>query len=387
MILDREFPPDIRVEKEINVLTKNNYNVHILTFTKKNAKKIEVQGKLTIHRKTISEIRHKTSVGCLLFPFYFNFWNQYIKEITTNYKFDAIHIHDLPLSKTGYKWAKILDIPLILDLHENWPSMLEEATHTNTILGKILSWNSQWVNYEKEMVSKANAVITVVEEMKNRVSKFSNQKDKFFVYQNVPELKSDYLNYSYNLSSTNEIKIVYLGGLNVNRGLQTAIEAISLLPPNINISLTIIGDGSYKKNLEQLTIKLGIRSKVVFTGYMKQDLALEEIRNFHAAIIPHYRSVQTDNSSPNKLFQYMMMGIPVISSDCQSLVRIINETECGITYRNKSASDLASKLTNLYEKPELLKKLSINSHKSIVNQLNTEKENLNLISLYKWLNL
>lgn len=386
MILDREFPPDIRVEKEINVLTKNNYNVHILTFTKKNAQRIEVQGKLTIHRKAISEIRHKTSVGCLLFPFYFNFWDKYIKEVTATNTFDAIHVHDLPLSKVGHTWAKKLDIPLILDLHENWPSMLEEATHTNTVLGKMLSWNSQWVAYEKEMVSKADAVVTVVEEMKNRVSKFSSSSDNIFVYQNVPELKPEYLDYKYSLPS-GEIKIVYLGGLNSNRGLQTVIEAISLLPPEISISFTIIGDGSYKGDLEQLAIKLNVTSKVTFTGYMKQNLALDKIRDFHIAIIPHYRSVQTDNSSPNKLFQYMMMGIPVISSDCQSLVRVINETNCGITYNDRSASDLALKLKNVYENPHILKDFSINSHKSVINQLNAEKENLNLLRLYKWLNL
>ena len=79
MILDHEFPPDIRVEKQIDFLTKNGYDIHILTFTKeKKTKLIEHHEKFVIHRKPISEFVHKTSVPCLLFPIYFNFWNKYI---------------------------------------------------------------------------------------------------------------------------------------------------------------------------------------------------------------------------------------------------------------------------------------------------------------------
>ena len=139
MVLDREFPPDERVEKEIRSLTKAGHKIHIACYTKENRIRIEEQENLTIHRKQISSFIYKSSVACLKFPFYFNFWRKYLTGLFTEYSFDAIHIHDLPLAQVGVEFKKKYNIPLIMDLHENWPAMLKMAVHTNTFFGKIFS--------------------------------------------------------------------------------------------------------------------------------------------------------------------------------------------------------------------------------------------------------
>lgn len=384
MILEREFPPDVRVEKEIGVLIKNGYRVHILTYTKKNALALEESGNLTTHRKPITKFIYKSSVACLLFPTYFNYWNKYISEITAKHSFDTIHIHDLPLAKIGVKWSKKLKIPVLLDLHENWPAMLQEATHTNTFFGKLLSWNWQWEAYERKMVDAVDAVVTVVEEMKCRVASYSANQEKFHVYQNVPEIKSEYKLYSYT-PPTNTLSLVYLGGVNVNRGIQTVIKAMSLLSKDFPVKFTVIGAGSYLDELKVYAEKLNLHEKVTFTGYMQQDRALDKVKEHHLAIVPHYRSIQTDNSSPNKLFQYMMMGIPVISSNCTSLVRVLEKHRCGVHYQDSSAEDLAEKLQALWKTPSQLSDYSKNAHTAVMTELNADHENANLLATYKWL--
>lgn len=385
MILDHEFPPDIRVEKQIDFLTKNGYDIHILTFTKeKKTKLIEHHEKFVIHRKPISEFVHKTSVPCLLFPIYFNFWNKYISEINSRYSFDAIHVHDLPLAKVGLKWSKKLDIPFILDLHENWPAMLRVSAHTNTFLGKLLSWNWQWQRYERKMVNASSAVITVCEEMKQRITAFSSNKKKFFIYQNVPEISPQCESYNYS-PPQDKIKLVYLGGINENRGIQTVIEAISLLPKSSPISFTVIGDGQYLNQLKTYTKSLNIEDKVNFTGFIQQDLALEKLKENHVAIIPHYRSIQTDNSSPNKLYQYMMYCMPVICSNCTSIVRVIEKYSCGVHYKDTSGKDLSYKLKELLKDSSQLSIYSKNGHSAVMKEANVDKENKNLLSAYKWL--
>lgn len=382
IILDKEFPPDIRVEKEINVLTKNGYDIHILVLTKGNAPLIEEYNQYTIHRRYISKFIHKTSVGCLIAPFYFNFWHSYIKDITQKYQFDAIHVHDLPLAKVGHIWSKKLNIPFVLDLHENWPDLLRTAAHTNTFLGKLISWNFQWEDYEKSMVPKADAVITVVKEMSERISEFTSNPEKIFIYQNVPEILEHQMTYNYTPPTTGPIKLVYLGGLNKNRGLQTVIKAIKLLPERIDVTLTIIGMGAYLENLKQLTIDLDLSSKVSFTGHIPQKEALQKIKEYHIAMVPHLRSVQSDNSSPNKLFQYMMMGIPVISSDCKSLKRVMEESQSGFIYKDSSERDLADLLIEISKDPEVLKTFSFNGFNAVINKYNSNNESKNLLKAY-----
>ena len=86
--------------------------------------------------------------------------------------FDIIHVHDLPLSKTVRKVAKKINIPYVIDLHENYAEALKIwfKWRTNKIirLKNIIFFNyRKWNKYERTETSKAKYIIAVVEEMKH----------------------------------------------------------------------------------------------------------------------------------------------------------------------------------------------------------------------------
>ena len=347
MVLDSEFPPDIRVENEIQQVLKLGYDISIacLTFDKK--PKFENNNGLKIYRKDISKMMYKTSVGALKFPFYFNFWRKYLRKLLKENNYDVLHIHDLPLAKVGIDIKKEYGIKTIIDLHENWPALIADAPHTNTFLGRILSSNKQWQEYEKNILKDADTIITVVEEMKDRISKHGIKKDRIFVVPN-------FLNISTFPKETvpkqKGINIFYGGGLNFHRGLQIAIKGMSLLRNEVeNIKLIIVGDGSYKESLEKLSVEQRVDDIVVFKGKMSQSDLLVEMKKSDIALIPHLKSIQTDNSSPNKLYQYMYAEKPILSSNCDSLKRVIDESNTGLTYLDNSPKDFAIKITKLIE--------------------------------------
>ena len=101
IILESDFPPDVRVENEMLALSENGHEVHLACSTRKDRPETDTYGKCTIHRKKMSEFIYKSSVGCLKFPFYFNFWREFISGLCKRENFDVIHISDLPLSKIG----------------------------------------------------------------------------------------------------------------------------------------------------------------------------------------------------------------------------------------------------------------------------------------------
>ena len=129
--------------------------------------------------KAFQNLLTKSSVGALKVPIYFNFWRRYVKDIFEIYKIDAVHIHDLPLCRIGIEAKKKYKIKLVIDLHENWPALLSVSSHTNTLPGRILSSEKQWRSYEKECAMAADGIITVVAEMKERISSLgiSDKKD------------------------------------------------------------------------------------------------------------------------------------------------------------------------------------------------------------------
>ena len=138
MLLEADFPPDVRVEKEALSLINKGHEVTVATYTFDNNKLAETIDGINILRRKISKFTYQSSVGALRFPFYFNFWRKYLKSIFKTYTFDVVHVHDLPLAQIGYETARRYNIPFVLDLHENFPVLLRISSHTKKILARFL---------------------------------------------------------------------------------------------------------------------------------------------------------------------------------------------------------------------------------------------------------
>ncbi len=382
MVLDHEFPPDIRVENEIYSLVKEGHEIHIACFTQKNKPLYEETNQYKIYRRKISGFIYKSSVGCLKFPFYFNFWRNFIKDIVKNKAFDAIHIHDLPLARIGYEIKEQLKIRFVLDLHENWPAFVSAAAHTNTLLGKFLSPVHLWEKYERKMLSKADFIIAIVEEMKERLIAQGAMSEKVFVVPNTVRL-DEYQN-TKELPDNNFITFLYSGGIDNQRGLQIAMEGFAaVLKQYKNARLWIVGTGSYLKELREQSEQLNLSNNVIFWGWQKPDKMFALIHKADIAIIPYIRTVQTDCSSPNKLFQYMYASKPVLASNCTSIERILKETEGGICYKHNDPDDFASKAIILAANHSLRSKMGENGYAAVIKKYNWDNTSRVLNNIYK----
>ncbi len=379
MVLDSEYPPDIRVENEIEQLLKLGHQITLACFTMSDQMVVEEKENMLIFRTKMSKLFRKTSVGVLKFPFYFNHWRGFLESIFKRLNFDVIHIHDLPLAQIGLEICKKQEVPFILDLHENWPALLKDARHTNTWLGKILSSNMQWEKYEEEMVCSADKIITVVEEMKQRIVSIGANASNVFVLPN-------YFNYSSLLE--NEISaykgetLFYAGGLTQSRGLQIAINGLALMPKAYNnLQMFIAGYGNYESELRKLVDNLMLNDQIKFLGKLSQEEIYENIRKMDIMLLPHLKSVQTDNSSPNKLFQYMYFGKPVLASNCDSIQRIIKKEISGIIYQDDNPKDFADKLIQLIESNHS-NQLGKNGRRAVLEKYNWKNNAVMLKTIY-----
>ena len=386
MVLERDFPTDVRVENEISALLEEGIEVHLACFTFSNKAKTEKYNGYTIHRKKISQLVYKSSVGALRVPTYFSFWKKHLKSICKEIKFDAIHVHDLPLAKPVLAIAKQFNLKSILDLHENWPYHLMETAHTKKKLAKLLHKDQEWLDYEKEYVSQYDSVITVVDEMKQRIENLGAKNVS--IYQNVPDLKHFNLSPVQARKNDEIIRFIYVGGINENRGLQFALEGFaSICEKHANISFEIVGQGAYLTYLKYIVKHLGIADKVQFHGWKKQQEAYEMIKAADICVIPHLKSVQTDCSSPNKLFQYYIQKKPVISSNCESIERVILETQGGKVFEDRSAESFASAALEYLDHPGQIELDGLHGFEAVKTKFNLAIEKSNLIESYRKMDL
>lgn len=379
MVLDHEFPPDIRVENEIETLTEAGHEIHIACFTMKNLAHYDQFGKAYIHRKKISKLRHKTSVGCLKFPFYYNFWRSFLFGLQQKYQFDIVHIHDLPMAQTGLELKQKFGIRFTLDLHENWPALLEQADHVKGILGKFLSDTLEWKKFEMKMCHQADNILVVVDEARTRLIQLGIEPNKIEVISNtlnlahfrIPDTKPDEAYFT----------LFYAGGINRHRGLQTIIPALKHLPQKVR--LFILGDGSFVEELKSLSQQNDVANQVIFMGWQPFDKMNELMGKADVCLIPHVKSDHTDNTIPHKLFQYMYAKKPVIASDCKPIERIIRQYDSGKIYAWQDTEAFVTILKSIMDEKQNLKSMGENGHRAVVENYLWKYDAEKLQNIYK----
>jgi len=380
MLLEHTFPGDVRVDKEVQSLFEAGHRVIVASTTMGSMPEVEQAGNCTIYRKQISPFINKSSVAALRFPIYFNFWRSFLNKIIKEERVDAIHVHDLPLAQVGLELKRKYGVKLVIDLHENYPALLEISQHTKTLLGKLLSSNKQWRRYEAKMAKNADAIVTVVQEMKNRICNLTVDPNKVYVVENTPLLSETIIEKNID---ANFFTITYIGGITEARGLQYVLEGFAIILKNKkNARLWIAGDGKYLNHLKAMANQLGIHENVKFFGKVARTVTVDMLSKTDIAVIPHVRSEQSDNSSPNKLYEYMDIGVPALVSNCISVERVTKEAGAGLSYIHNSPKDFAEQLLKVIDKPDTLFAYGENGKKALLTKYNWQQSSQELIRLY-----
>ena len=189
MILENTFPPDIRVEKEIKSLIIAGHQIVLACSSPASKNEVKDWNGAIIICKKMPSFTYKSSVGCLLFPFYFNYWRKYLKNVFKKYIFDAIHLHDLPLAKVAKGFSIKHHIPFILDLHENRPEIMKLYNHVRNFPGNIIISIKSWKEYQKRYTKLADELILItVEAKKDYMKKYDLDKKKITVIPNYVDI-------------------------------------------------------------------------------------------------------------------------------------------------------------------------------------------------------
>lgn len=389
MILDKEFTGDLRVEKEVVALRNAGFDVFVLCLNYGSKPECEDFHGAKIIRisKSKSIIKKLRALTNTIFNFYPHWWAKHIVEFVKKYQIDVLHIHDLYMLGAGFIAKKNLhsNIKIIGDLHENYADAIKYYKFSTTFPGNILISKKKWAKIEEKWIGELYYAIAVAEEMKNRICPYIN-KEKIIVIGNYPDLYES-LSYGKDESLIEKYRghfvISYIGGFDYHRGIGTLIEATQYLSEISDLKICIVGHGSNINELKRKANELKVNSKIIFEGWQTPKKLLNYFKISDVGIIPHLKSIQTDNSSPNKLFHYMLMERPIVATNCNSIQRIIEETKCGLIYENKNSHQLAEAVIKLYKSESLRQQMGANGKKAVMEKYNWEKTSRNLIKLYE----
>jgi len=134
--------------------------------------------------------------------------------------------------------------------------------------------------------------------------------------------------------------------------------------------------------LRALVQRLKLDEYVTFFGWRNLHDIADLLSQSDIALIPHLKSVQTDCSSPNKIYQYAYANKTIVCSNCNSLERMISEWKNGIVYRHDSPEDFSDKVLNLIKTGDY-KRIGLNGKKHVISRYNWDISVLSLLQAYK----
>ena len=405
MLLPELFPPDIRVEKEAAALSTADHSITLLCRGGPNEPTFDRIDGIDVQRLPTDRMFAGVSgvangaryVSTLVHPV----WKRAISALHRGEPIDALHVHDLPLVKTGLSIGEELGIPVVADLHENYPEAARQiqrmrgwseiSRNPTDLLQRVFLSPWRLKRAERHGVRRADRVITVCEEARahylrdcgadpSKVKIVANtvDRDAFTVEtaSNAP------LDLPFSLEES--FVVSYVGNFTQHRGLDTLIEGFAHLAETTeNAQLLLVGKGNegYVAGLKALARALGVRDRVHFTGWVDFSDVPRYVAASDVCAVPHASTPHTETTVPHKLFQAMAMAVPVVVSDVAPLSRIVRRTGSGLVAPAGDGEAMATVLSELTD-GDRARKLGTNGRKAVEREFNWERDGARLRALY-----
>jgi glycosyltransferase involved in cell wall biosynthesis len=397
MVLGNKFPPDIRIEKEVRTLLSAGHQLHLLAYRsgKADERPEEESEGLRVRRIPREPDQLQTARRCLnSLRFYLTFTNPYwascIERYVRDFELDALHVHDLPLVGTALDVSQRLGIPLVADLHENYPASLRLSVEADPSSRSWLTPHPRrWVPYERRVVRSATHVVVVVDEAKERLIKdYGLEPENITVVMNVEDadyFKSLDLDQDILTRYKDSFVISYVGGGGKHRGLDTAIKAMPYLRESTSqVKLVLVGIRRQESDEYRMIAETQrVQDHVEIIGWQPFHKVPSYIEASHVGLVPHHQNPHTDATVPHKLFQYMLMSKPVVVSSCRPLKRIVEETKSGLVFQAGDPKDLAKQILMLHVNPALQRECGRRGHKAATHRYDWAIEGRKLTGLYQ----
>ncbi|TRZ49569.1 MAG: glycosyltransferase [Dehalococcoidia bacterium] len=317
---------DPRVEKIMQSLSKK-YNVIVLCWDRENINKsFEFFNKNVL----IKRLKLWAPFGRVQLIFYYPFFWIWVLFNLFVYRPKIIHSCDFDTLIPSYLFKILFSTTLVSDNFDRY-AMAFIPTKYQIIYACVNI-------FEAVLTSKTDVLITV---SKKRLSTFGKYKPKCSeVIMNCSEDTSDSIHLT-RISTTqmnNDLVLVYAGGIARGRGLLLVEKALQ----NIEATRLIIAGRICDDVLEELVQNQNVH----YVGLLKHNEALNLQRSADIIPILYDPDIPINRvANPNKLFEAMMLGVPVITNVC---VDMVNQVGCGliVDYNTESVKSAILRLQN-----------------------------------------
>jgi glycosyltransferase involved in cell wall biosynthesis len=375
-----DYPWDVRTEKVCGALSEAGYEVHLAARNRRREPVSEVRPEAVVHRlPNWRWAGHRLETALQVPAFFSPRWVHLLWSVIRREQPDLIIVRDLPLCPTAIWAARHFGLPVILDMAENYPGTLRAKWDA----GRQKPWDflvrnpRMFARLEDYCIRGVDHIIVVVAESADRLAARGVPRARLDVVSNTPPVARAMQPRPNTARPPGApLELVYLGIHTVERGLLELIDAVKILrDQGVRVRATIVGIGRDTDMLRAHARALGLTGDdVVFTGYVASHAeALAVTAAADIGVIPSRKTAQSDATIPNKLFDYMAAGLPVLTSNTVPCTRIVRETGAGDVFRAGYAADLAAAVRRLTD-PAVRRAAGEAGRRAVLDRYNWESD-------------
>jgi glycosyltransferase involved in cell wall biosynthesis len=324
----------------------------------------------------LNQRNYRTKRLRLLFekgPFFYAELNFRLFFILLFQKKALLYSNDLDTLLPNFIVSKLTRTKLIYDSHELFTES-PELIHRKRTQGI-------WLGIEKIIFTKLTHIITVNDSIAHTYEERYNRK--LLVIRNIPnKYKVQKLQTKEQLGiPTNDFLVIIQGsGLNVERGIEEAVLAMKDLE---GVTLMLVGDGDVMPVVKELIKINHLDDKVKIYG-RRPYLEMMQFTTYAdlGLTLDKPLSKNYEFSLPNKIFDYMHAGTPILASKLVEIERVINTHHIGSILTEVSPAAIANAIRDLKSKPDVLIQQKEACHKASEIE-NWENERCKLESLIR----
>ncbi len=409
MVVKNRLSNDARVKKEIAVLHNDDWRVTVIAMPEAGSPEEENKNGVRILRPRIhskakenlrdqvvqasvdnnecikaSIIRHlrKNRLRRFLADLQRDIpWENKLRKTAWEVNADVYHANDLDTLAICGKVAGQRKARLVYDSHELWLESSRYLIATN-LLNRI-----RLRKIEQKYAPKADAVIAVTPLRGEKMQQMYPSIKNLVIVENAPE-KLVQLPPTGRLRSMINAKpdtviALYQGVICPERGLEELLKAAGLVK-NPAVRFVIIGMDTWNGTLQKMAQDMELGDRVTFLPPVPSE-ELPEITVdsdigfilFRNTCLNHYYSL------PNKLYEYMMAGVPIVSSDFPELSRVLKEVGSGVTVDPDSPAAIANAVDKLAGNQILREQMKNSGRTAALEKYNWEPQGKLLRDMYR----
>ena len=298
-------------------------------------------------------------------------WGLWRWLVANCHNYDLIHACDFDTVLPALWCQRFYGKRVVYDIFDFYAEMLRA---TPVGFKKIIRW------LDFQAIRLADATI-IADESRRMQIKGSKPRNLTVIYNCLDDLRPELVAHPDPWPQMNRLHLVYMGNLQVERGLLILLQVLRQHP---EWSLDLAGFGPDQEIIHQAAQFSGVtwHGLLPYASVLEISAAADVFFATYDPAIPNNRY-----SSPNKLFEAMMLGKPIIVAQHTNMDFLVAEWDCGLAIPYGDAGALESALLRYQQEPGLRRRHGENARRAFEKTYNWAEMQRRLLALYESLNL